>query len=269
MQKQAEDIIMKSVMELFKGDAVKFFGINMRIIASARTELTHIPVQRKTDDWLWETDEDSFLHFEFQSGYSKKDLARFMVSDAILHYNTGKPVRTIVVYSADIEETITTLDAGAIRYNVEAFYMSTLDGDKTYAALKAKVDAGEPLSKQDLMSIVFLPMMKNSVDKITRFEQSITLTKEMPANDEQVQIQEMLKILAEKFVKDPEMLRKLKEMVDVGLINQMIWDDAANARDIEIAKNMLREGSPIAFVIKTTGLDESNVLNLQAELAAA
>jgi len=66
---------MKSVMELFKGDAVKFFGINSKIIASARTELTHIPVQRNTDDWVWETDEDYFLHFEFQSALLTNKIA--------------------------------------------------------------------------------------------------------------------------------------------------------------------------------------------------
>jgi len=252
-------------MELFKGDAVKFFGIDKRVIASVRTELSHIPIQRKTDDWLWETDDDSFLHFEFQSDYDKKDLARFMVSDAILHYNTGKPVRTIVVYSAEIKETIISLDAGAIHYNVETFYMSTLDGDKTYADIKAKIDAGESFTKQDLMSIVFLPMMKNSVDKATRFEQAITLSKEISATVEQVQIQEMLKILAEKFIKDPAMLQKLKEMVDMGLINEMIANDKA----VEIAKNLLKKDLSVEFVSETTGLDESVVLNLQAELNAA
>ena len=98
MSKQIEDTILKAAMELFKGDAVKFFGIDTKITGSARTELTHISVHRKTNDWLWETDKDSFLHVEFQSVYRKKDLARFMVSDAILHFNTSKPVKTIVVY---------------------------------------------------------------------------------------------------------------------------------------------------------------------------
>jgi len=188
-----------------------------------------------------------------------------MISDAILHYNTGKPVRTIVVYSADIKETITTLDAGAIQYNVEAFYMSVLDGDKTYADIKTKVDAGESLTKQDLMSIVFLPMMKNSVDKITRFEQAITLSKEITAADEQAQILEMLKILAEKFIKDLETLQKLKELISMGIINEMIANDKA----IDIAKNMLREGATVAFVSKTTGLDESTVTKLKSEVNAA
>jgi predicted transposase YdaD len=256
---------MKAVMELFEGDAVKFFGIDARVVASARTELSHIPIQRKTDDWLWATDEDSFLHFEFQSDYDKKDLARFMVSDAILHYNTAKPVRTIVVYSADIKETMTTLDAGAIKYNVEAFYMSVLDGDKTYSEIKAKVDSNEPLTKQDLMSIVFLPMMKNSVDKATSFEHAINLSKEVPDESERVQIQEMLKLLAEKFIKDADTIQKLKEMINMGLINELLAKDKA----IDIAKKMLQKGLSVEIVSETTDLDISTVLGLQAELGAA
>ena len=256
-------------MELFKGDAVKFFGINKRVVSSARNELTHIPMIRKIGDWLWDTDDDELLHIEFQSEYKKKDLPRFMVSDAVLHFNTGKPVKTVVVYSADVKETITTLDAGAIQYNVEAFYMSTLDGDKTYADIKAKVDAGETLTKQDLMSIVFLPMMKNSVDKVTCFEQAITLSKDIPVTHEQVQIQEMLKILAEKFIKDEEILKKLKEMINMGRINEMIRDDAIMAHNIEIAKNMLAEGLSVDVISKITKLDESVILSLKVESTAA
>ena len=47
MSKQAEDTIMKNIMELFKGDAAKFFGINKRIVAPARTELTYVKMTKK------------------------------------------------------------------------------------------------------------------------------------------------------------------------------------------------------------------------------
>jgi len=106
---QHEDVVMKSIMELFKGDAVKFFGIDKRVISAAPTELSHIPVQKNINDWVLYADDDSYIHFEFQSDYSKKDLARFMVSDAMLYYNEGKPIKTIVVYSSDIKETITAI----------------------------------------------------------------------------------------------------------------------------------------------------------------
>jgi transcription termination factor NusB len=134
-----------------------------------------------------------------------------MVSDAMLYYNEGKPIKTIVVYSADIEETITTLDADSIKYKVDAFHMYKLDGDQTYENIKTKIDTGKQLTKQDLMSIVFLTLMKNSVEKVTRIEQSVELSKKLSNHDEQVQIQAMLGLLAEKFIKDPDELKRLKQ----------------------------------------------------------
>lgn len=39
MTKKTEDIIMKNVFDLLEGDALPFFGIDKKIVASARTEL--------------------------------------------------------------------------------------------------------------------------------------------------------------------------------------------------------------------------------------
>ena len=264
-----EDTIMKSIMELFEGDAVKFFGINARVTAPSRTEFSHIQVQRKTSDWIWDTEDGSCLHFEFQSDYDKNDMARFMITDAMMFFKTGKPVRTIVVYSANIKEAITTLNAGAIQYNAEAFYMSSLDGDKTYEKIKAKTAAGESLTKQDLMSIIFLPMMNNSVDKATRFEQVAELSKEITGTDQKLQVQGMISLLAEKFISDFASLKKIKELMSVGIIFEMMRDDAKKEGKIEVATNMLKRKTPVEVVMEDTGLDESTVIKLQEELNAA
>jgi len=261
-------------MELFKGDAIMFFGIDKKIVSGTtlsrevRNELTHIHIQRNINDWLVEAEDGTFLHFEFQSDYNEDDLSRFMVTDAILYKQKRKPIKTIVVYTANIKETATTFDAGSIQYSVDAFYMSTLDGDKACADVKAKIAAGEPLTKQDLMSIVFLPMMKSNADKVSQFEQAISLSREMADEDAQMQVQAMLQLLADKFVKDENILRKLKEMLSMGAIAEMIRDDAVKERDSEIAKNMLKEGYSVKSICRITGLDEEIIRKMQAEIEA-
>jgi hypothetical protein len=258
---QHEDVIMKSVMELFKGDAIKFFGVDDEIIAVSRmTELIQLPLT-KIDDWLFEA-RDCFIHCEFQTTDGKEEnLYRFMVADAMLAFKMRKPIRTIVVYSADIEDTMTTLDIGSIKYSLEAFYMSAMDGDSVYAGLRTKIDAGEPLTKQDLMSVVFLPLMKSSVNRVTRIEQSVELSNALTTEREQEQIQAMLLLLAEKFVTDKDTLRKIKEMIKVGVLLDMIVEDVM----VEVAKNALKEGVMVDSVAKITGLDESTIRDLQAK----
>ena len=239
-----------------------------KIVAPARTEYTEISVIKKFDDWVFLAEDNTYIHFEFQSSNKPKDLARFMISDAILFVNERRPIKTIVVYSSDIKNAITELNAGSIKYNVEAFYMITLDGDKTYDDIKAKVSTGQQLTKQDLMSIVFMPLMKNSVDKATRMEQSIHLSKEIDDEDKQLQILAMLHILADKFIKDQSQLSKIREMLNMTRLAEMMVEDAIKDYSIEIAQKALNEGADVDFVERITGLDIVTLQNLQAELQA-
>jgi hypothetical protein len=265
LSKQIEDAVMKSIMELFKGDAVKFFGIDKEIVSVARTEMLQINIQKNINDWFLLAIDDTYLHWEFQTTYNKKDLSRFMVSDAMFYYKEGKPVKTIVIYSSDIEETVTSLDAGSLQYNVGTFYLASLNGDEAYEKLKAKVEAKDLLTKQDLISIVFLPLMKNNVDKFTRLEQAIALSRALPTKQQQLQIQVMLGLLAEKFITDENELKKLKELISMSKLFEMIIEDAKTDEKIEIAKSMLRDDFPISVITKHTGLPVVTIQTLQAK----
>ena len=72
----------------------------------------------------------------------------------------------------------------------------------------------------------------------------------------------MLSLLAEKFIKDDERLSKIKEMINMGAIAEMIRED----NTIEIAKNFLKAGVAVEVVKASTGLDEATIERLQAEL---
>ena len=55
----------------------------------------------------------------------------------------------------------------------------------------------------------------------------------------------------------------------MGVIAEMIRDDAIMANKIEIAKNLLAEGLSVSVISKTTGLDESTILSLKVKPVAA
>jgi len=83
----------------------------------------------------------------------------------------------------------------------------------------------------------------------------------------------MIGLLAEKFIPNQDILQRIKEMMDVGIIFQMMREDGVKEGkkegSIEIAKNLLKKGSPVDFVSEVTGLDEPTIISLQAELAIA
>jgi chemotaxis receptor (MCP) glutamine deamidase CheD len=76
----------------------------------------------------------------------------------------------------------------------------------------------------------------------------------------------MLGLLAEKFIKNKERLSKLKEMIGMGIIFEMMREDAIGDYNVEIAKKLLTRGLSISDVAEDTGLDIFMVQGLQAEL---
>lgn len=222
--KNIEDAIMKSIMDVFKEDALKFFGIKSKIIAAARTELKDIQINTSFMDYTFLLDDDSFLHFEFQTSNKKSDLSRFLAYDAVLHYKENKPVNTIVVYSSNIKKAETSINVGSIKYSIRAFYMGSINGDKKYEYLKQKIKNDKILSNEDLLLLVFLPIMDSAKDKNERIIESIKLAKEIKNKENQMNSLALLYAFAEKFVDICDM-DKIKEVFGMTQLGKLLRDE--------------------------------------------
>lgn len=222
--KNIEDAIMKSIMDVFKEDALKFFGIKSKIIAAARTELKDIQINTSFMDYTFLLDDNSFLHFEFQTSNKKSDLSRFLAYDAVLHYKENKPVNTIVVYSSNIKKAETSINVGSIKYSIRAFYMGSINGDKKYEYLKQKIKNDKILSNEDLLLLVFLPIMDSAKDKNERIIESIKLAKEIKNKENQMNSLALLYAFAEKFVDICDM-DKIKEVFGMTQLGKLLRDE--------------------------------------------
>ncbi|WP_066827666.1 hypothetical protein, partial [Clostridium tepidiprofundi] len=206
-----EDSIMKTAMDIFKQSAVNFFNLKTKIIAPANTEIKDISIKTNFTDYTFYTEDGDYIHFEFQTTYKGKDLNRFLFYDASLLYKYNKKVNTIVIYSADIKNTKTKLDGGSLKYEIQAFYMSSLDGDKKYAQLKEKIEAGKELTNEEILSLTFIPLMNSKEDKSTRAIKSIELASKIKENDNKLHCLSLLYALLEKFG-DDDSKKKFKEV---------------------------------------------------------
>ena len=82
-------------------------------------------------------------------------------------------------------------------------------------------------------------------------------------------MQAMLELLAEKFISDKDQLKRLKGLMNMGAITEMIREDAIRENATKIAKHMLKDNFLIEVIAKYTGLSEPTIYNLQAEMANA
>ncbi|AOZ75154.1 hypothetical protein AC231_02745 [Clostridium pasteurianum] len=181
--------------------------------------------------------------------YNKvEDIKRFLYYDASIFYRENKKVRTIVVYSSDIENVEECVDAGTIKYRIEPFYMINIDGDEKLEYLKNKIQNKEKLTKEDMMVMTFLPLMRGRESRSERAIKSIELAQSIEDNGIKLECISMLYALLDKFG-DKVTKKKLKEMITMTEIGKMIREEAIE-EGIEKGKTKGKSELIIKLLIK-------------------
>jgi predicted transposase/invertase (TIGR01784 family) len=169
-------------------------------------------------------EDGGYLHFEFQTTKKKEDITRFLYYDTSLFCRDNRKIETIVVYSSEITNAVTHIDAGTVKYNIRAFYMYNLDGDENYIYLKNKINNGEHLTNEDIMKLTFIPLMRTDKDKGDITIDCIELANIIPNSEEKTKSLTLLYALFDKFG-DEKAKSKFKETVSMTEVGKMIFDE--------------------------------------------
>jgi predicted transposase YdaD len=236
-----EDTVLKKAMDIFQQSAVDFFRIDAKIIAPAETEIKNIEIKTNYTDYLFYTDDGNYLHFEFQTTDKKDDIKRFLYYDASLFYKEKRKVRTIVIYSSDIENVVSFIDAGTIKYNIEPYYMKKIDGDEKLEYLKEKIEKNENLTREDILTLTFLPLMNSEEGRSQRTLRSIELADKIKDSEDKTQSLTLLYALLEKFGDDLSK-KRFKEVFSVTEIGKMIREEGIREGIREGKEEGVKEG---------------------------
>ncbi|MBZ4662706.1 MAG: hypothetical protein JG776_388 [Caloramator sp.] len=219
------DIILKYMAEAFKDTTLEFLGIKLPKIKSViPTDLPIIDVKEEVMDFVFLLEDDSLLHLEFQTTYKKDDLIRFNLYDLRLYKKERKPVRTIVIYSADINDDniITELRIGPNKlYKVEKILMKRFDGDRTLEHLKSVILSEKELTELDKLNLIFLPLMKSKKDKNELAITAVELAKEINDKDLKMFCISAIIAISDKFI-DKEYINKLKEVFEMTKVGYLL-----------------------------------------------
>ncbi|MGQ9556665.1 MAG: hypothetical protein ACUVTU_01750, partial [Desulfurispora sp.] len=272
------DIVMKAACRIFQQDALKFLGLDLpAIIDLAPTALPVLEAKETRTDFLFQLADDSLLHLEFQTTASIDDLYRFLLYDARLVYHTRKTLRTVVIYAGEISRAADTLLKGTVDYQVRNVYLHNYDGDAIYQRLQQKAEKGEPFTRQEMLELIFLPLMKSSAG---RSEMAIKAAELAKANEipETPFLLGAIIAISDKFMEESAK-RKLLEVLKMTKIEQWIREEARaegwmlgkqegiaqgelkKARENALAA--LRKGLDPQLVSEITGLPLEEVLKLQ------
>lgn len=269
-----EDLIMKRAMDLFAEEGLKFFGINKKVKELGPTELVVLETKNMFMDYTFLMEDDTFIHFEFQTtNKGKVDLRRFRTYESLLSNQTGKDVITYVVYSGNIKNPSSTLKTGINEYKVNSISMLNKDGDKIYEDIITKIKNGINITKQDMISLTFTPIMGGKISTVDKIVNAIDIVKDIKENYKN-DIESILYAFANKFLtgKDLEKVKEELKMTDLGksLIQEGIEkglekgiqkgieqgkDKGKKEKTIEIVKKAIKKGLDNETIQELTELD--------------
>jgi predicted transposase/invertase (TIGR01784 family) len=259
------------VTEFFKAGAAEFFGVSEKILYPLETEVNHLEQKQLFSDLVFWAENNTLVHFEFQSTSSASDLYRFCLMDAYLlrHHNVGEPklkikhMETHVIYTGEIKKATTEFSMGPLKYSVIPFYMSNYDGDKKYLEISKKIKNHEELTSEDLYSLTLLPLMKISRSKEDMIEESMKLGGEISDENTQSIVMGSLDMLADKFIKDPGRLERVRRRMSMTKVGRMLLDEGEEKGRAEslakAASRMFRKGLNVREIADWLGVPEDDV----------
>lgn len=253
-----EDMIMKRAMDIFAEEGLKFFGINKKVKEAGSTEIVVLEVKNMFMDYTFLMEDDSYIHFEFQTtNKGINDLRRFRAYEALLSLQTGKDVTTYVVYSGDIKQPLDCYETGINLYKIIPVSMANKDGDKIFSDIIDKIKSGEEISKQDIIALTFTPIMAGVLNKGEKILNAIKLAKNIDKQNRN-DIEAILYAFASKFLegKDLDMVREELKLTELG---KSLKDEGKKEKAIETAKIAIKKGMDDETISELTGLSIEDI----------
>ena len=236
-----EDLIMKRAMDIFAEDGLKFFGIDKKVKEPGPTELVVLKTKNMFMDYTFLMEDDTYIHFEVQTTNTNiADLRRFRAYEALLSHQTVKDVTTYVVYSSNIMDVNDTLETGINKFKVNTISMASKNGDEVFDYIVDKINKGISLSKDDIISLSFIPIMGGKVSKLDRILNTIKVLKDID-DVYRHDVESIIYAFANKFLSGKD-LERVKEELKVTEVGKSLRDEGKKEKAIEIAKKAILKG---------------------------
>ena len=141
------DLLQKGIFNLFQSKAISFFGFKLpKIAETLNVELIDIKIEEKKTDLSFLLEDDTILHFEFQTDFRLNDISRFLLYDVLVYeQHKRRAVTTVIIYAAGVRPREVALNFKTLTYQPYTIFLEERDGDAILKELEEKVSSGEVL----------------------------------------------------------------------------------------------------------------------------
>jgi hypothetical protein len=270
ISKHAKDLIQKYASGLFKDSTLEVYGIKTaKIKEFINVELPVVEVAGSSMDFIFLLEDNSYLHFEFQTSYNKKDLIRFAGYDIRLYERDEREITTVIIYTANVKHAPDSVQIGSMAYTPQKVMMNEYNGDAIYMDLNEKIVTGNKLTDNDILMLIFLPLMKHTFEIGELAVKSIKLAQRIPDIIKRNACIAAAFALSNKYLDDDGMDKVEEALMMTDLVTRVVtksFNEGEENKAISIAKKLLIRGISATAVMEDTGLSETTIRELQAEL---
>jgi len=274
-----KDVLFKVLSEAYKEKSFAVYGIDLPPIKEVLpTNLPKISADEKAMDNLFLLEDGTYLIVDYESTAERKNKIKYLnyVARVMEKYFSDDirdiKLRLIIIYTGDIEKADPVLETDCITLRTEQVFLIKIDGDSEYQAIKEKIENHQPLTDDDIMKLIILPLtQKGREGKQTMLEKVVEVSKKIP--DEKLQVMALIGVLvaSDKFV-DDEYSEKVRRFLSMTKIEKIFEKErieyGIGERQKEkaiIAKRMLDKDVDITDIMEITGLTEQEILSLQSD----
>ncbi|MGF0033298.1 hypothetical protein ACQRBN_10060 [Bariatricus sp. SGI.154] len=217
-------------------------------------------------DFNFVMEDDSWIHFEFQStNEGIAGLRRFRNYEATTSHYYGVPVTTYVLFSGNIKKPVTELHEGVNTYQVVPIIMQDKNADKLLKELEYKNEHGLPITRQDLIQLILMPLMSGNSSQKDRILSAFSMTKDITSIDQEdlQRCEAVIYTMTEKFL-DSKELKEVMEAMRMTKVGQMLFNDGFSqgiSQGIEAEK--LQNARSLIDILDENTIAERIVLPLE------
>ncbi len=243
---QHEDAALKVTAQFFRDEIMPVLNIEGTVVSILPTEEIHLELKKGFEDFNYLMADDSIKHFEFQStNEGIIGLKRFRTYESQMSYKYKKAVTTYVLFSGKIKNPMTEFTEGINTYRVVPIIMQDKNADKVIAELRRKQDAGEEITKADLLPLVLSPLMSGQMTQKERVSAAYDITRRAEVDVEIIRkVEAVIYIMADKFLNSKEM-EQLKEEIKMTRLGKMLYDDGAQTKLREQVSKKYAKGDSV------------------------
>ncbi len=135
--------------------------------------------------------------------------------------------------------------------------MADKDGDKIYNDIVEKIKSGIEITKQDIISLTFTPIMGGKISKVDKILNAIDVVKDVN-KDYKYDVESILYAFANKFLsgKDLEKVKEELRMTELGksLIEEGM-EKGIKKKTLDVVKKAIKKGLDNETIKELTDLD--------------